>query len=140
MFHTQRVSWRRMLVSQPPPPLLGYFLLDLHSGWNQISTAMVEPSCGGLHMGELYDIVQYHSGHHKSNSMWFRVTRRGLRLRFMFDIQKGIYQEMMNKTNVSLNSDILRTMACMLVSRKTWMLLTQTSAAMILGISMSTQK
>ncbi|OBT86880.1 hypothetical protein VE02_03878 [Pseudogymnoascus sp. 03VT05] len=34
------VSWRRMLVSQPPPPLLGYFMLDLHSGWNQISTAM----------------------------------------------------------------------------------------------------
>ncbi|OBT45879.1 hypothetical protein VE00_04233 [Pseudogymnoascus sp. WSF 3629] len=99
-FTRSGVSWRRMLVSQPPPPLLGYFLLDLHSGWNQISTAMVEPSCGGLHMGELYDIVQYHSGHHKSNSMWFRVTRRGLRLRFMFDIQKDIHQEMMNKTNV----------------------------------------
>lgn len=101
-FTRSGASWRRMLVSQPPPPLLGYFLLDLHSGWNQISTAMVEPSCGGLRMGELYDIVQYHLGHHESNSMWFRVIRRGLRLRFMFDIQEGIHQGMMNETNFAV--------------------------------------
>ncbi|KFY08403.1 hypothetical protein V492_06268 [Pseudogymnoascus sp. VKM F-4246] len=101
-FTRSGASWRRMLVSQPPPPLLGYFLLDLHSGWNQVSTAMVEPSFGGLRMGELYDIVQFHSGHHKSNSMWFRVARRGLKLRFMFKIQKGIHQNMMEETNLVL--------------------------------------
>ena len=99
-FTRSGASWRRMLVSQPPPPLLGYFMLDLHSGWNQIWKAMVEPSCeGGLRMGELYDMVQYRSGHHESNSMWFKVTRRELRLRFMFDIQEGIHQRMMVKTN-----------------------------------------
>ncbi|KFY43191.1 hypothetical protein V494_02083 [Pseudogymnoascus sp. VKM F-4513 (FW-928)] len=99
-FTRSGASWRRMLVSQPPPPMLGYFLLDLHSGWTQVSTAMVEPSCGGLRMGELYDIVQYHSGHHETNSMWFRVTRRGLGFQFMFEIQKSIHQGMMNKTNL----------------------------------------
>lgn len=63
---------------------------------------MVEPTCGGLRMGELYDMVQYYSGHHEHNSMWFRVTRRGLGLRFMFDVQEGIHQGTMNETNFAV--------------------------------------
>lgn len=54
-------------------------------------------------MGELYDMVQYHSGHRDHNSIrWFPVTRRGLGLRFAFDIQEGTRLGMMNEENFAV--------------------------------------
>ena len=79
-------SWRRMLVSQPPPPYLGYMFAEdqpqvqTEQQYGQsASTALVSPlntavgSLGGLQMGQLYDIIQYNAGHHKYHSLWFRV-------------------------------------------------------------------
>ncbi|KFZ06079.1 hypothetical protein V501_07741 [Pseudogymnoascus sp. VKM F-4519 (FW-2642)] len=101
-FTRSGASWRQMLVSQPPPPLRGYCWADLSPAWQTVSTAMVEPSRGGLRMGELYDMVQYHSGHREHNSMkWFPVTQRGLGLRFVFDTQDGV-QEMMNEIDFAV--------------------------------------
>ncbi|POR38149.1 Uncharacterized protein TPAR_01665 [Tolypocladium paradoxum] len=71
-------SWRRMLVSQPPPPYLGYLWWetpDVVAGPETMYTALASPDTGdGVRMGELYDLVQYHAGHHEANSLLFRVT------------------------------------------------------------------
>lgn len=54
-------------------------------------------------MGELYDMVQYHSGHREHKSMrWFPVTQRGLGLRFVFDTQEGIHQGMTNESDFAV--------------------------------------
>lgn len=102
-FTQSGASWRQMLVSQPPPPLLGYCWADLDSSWQTVSTAMVEPSPGGLRMGELYDMVQYHSGLREHNSMqWFPVTGRGLGLRFVFDVHGDTQKGKLNETNFAV--------------------------------------
>ncbi|KFX98580.1 hypothetical protein V490_02213 [Pseudogymnoascus sp. VKM F-3557] len=101
-FTRRGASWRQMLVSQPPPPLLGYCWQDLNSAWQTVSTPMVEPSCGGLRMGELYDMVQYHSGHRTHNFSWLPATQRGLGLRFVFDKQEGVHQGRIDETNFAI--------------------------------------
>ncbi|KND94131.1 hypothetical protein TOPH_01116 [Tolypocladium ophioglossoides CBS 100239] len=77
-FTRRGASWRRMLVSQPPPPLLGYLwweARDVFSGPETMYTALVSSGTGdGVRMGELYDLVQYHAGHHETNSLLFRVA------------------------------------------------------------------
>lgn len=69
-------SWRRMLVSQPPPPHLGFLLSNVLfyiGGPHSLSIANIPVADGGLRMGELYDLVQHHASHHKYHSLWFRV-------------------------------------------------------------------
>lgn len=77
-FTRRGASWRRMLVSQPPPPYLGYLWweeADTLSGPETMYTALINPGTGdGVRMGELFDLVQYHAGHHETNSLLFRVT------------------------------------------------------------------
>ncbi|KAI0017472.1 hypothetical protein F4780DRAFT_594252 [Xylariomycetidae sp. FL0641] len=65
-FMRKEASWRRMLVSQPPPPFLGYMnvgpieriFID-----RPFYTALIDPPNThppGLRMGALYDVVQHH--------------------------------------------------------------------------------
>lgn len=77
-FTNRGASWRRMLVSQPPPPGMGYLLWETESSFSgpqTVSTEMIPAKTSdGLRMGELYDFVQYHAGHHEHHSLWFRVS------------------------------------------------------------------
>lgn len=80
-FTRRGASWRRMLISQPPPPKLGYVWMDLGLELEETNTIFTglwvpesqEPPSVGLRMGALYDLVQYHAGHHSRYSLWFRV-------------------------------------------------------------------
>ncbi|KAF6832692.1 F-box domain-containing protein [Colletotrichum musicola] len=74
-FTRRGASWRRMLVSQPPPPSLGYVrcdISDLPAEGQRVQSANI-PAGSGLRMGQLYDVVQHHVGHHGRHSLWFRV-------------------------------------------------------------------
>jgi hypothetical protein len=102
-FTSRGASWRRMLVSQPPPPgaccsqcpaavpasthvSMGWLWWrpdGPYGGPEKLSTGRVgtcnASNCPALHeglltMGQLYDLVQYHAGHHELRSLWFRVT------------------------------------------------------------------
>ncbi|KFA50671.1 hypothetical protein S40293_04904 [Stachybotrys chartarum IBT 40293] len=69
-------SWRRMLVSQPPPVQLGYLSPDV--AWDspiqgRRAWKALTPTEGGLRMGQLYDLVQHRAGHHPQHSSWFRI-------------------------------------------------------------------
>ncbi|KAB8221531.1 hypothetical protein BDV33DRAFT_202269 [Aspergillus novoparasiticus] len=97
-FSQSGASWRRMLVSQPAPAALGYGWQE-YSGRTTISGALItknphpaalsldsvipgdpglpQPlplSQTGLRFGLLYDLLQYHAGHHQYPSLYFRVV------------------------------------------------------------------
>ncbi|KAI3343274.1 F-box domain-containing protein [Ustulina deusta] len=84
-FTRKEATWRKMLVSQPPPPCLGYLRMEdvedssqLLNGPYWVQTTLIrpetDPDSPGLCMGTLYDIVQHHTGHHTRRSRWFRVV------------------------------------------------------------------
>lgn len=113
-FTRRGASWRRMLVSQPPPPKLGYAWMDLSSGdsfvgVNTIFTGLWapesrDPSVGapsaGLRMGELYDLVQYRAGHHHRYSLWFRVIWGPPKEPFCSDLCHKARQNLLAKTHL----------------------------------------
>ncbi|KFA69494.1 hypothetical protein S40285_05685 [Stachybotrys chlorohalonatus IBT 40285] len=75
-FTRKDASWRRMLVSQPPPLQLGYLSPDV--AWDspiqgRRAWKALTPTEGGLRMGQLYDLVQHRAGHHPLHSSWFRT-------------------------------------------------------------------
>uniref|UniRef100_A0A1Y1NGM5 Uncharacterized protein n=1 Tax=Photinus pyralis TaxID=7054 RepID=A0A1Y1NGM5_PHOPY len=77
-FTTRGASWRRMVVSQPAPPGIGYLMEELTRELQlpneRIGKAfMPAVTPGGVQMGQLYDMVQYHAGHHNSELANFRV-------------------------------------------------------------------
>lgn len=77
-FTTRGASWRRMVVSQPAPPGVGYLMhelsRELQSPKERIGEAFIPAvTTGGVQMGQLYDMVQYHAGHHKTGLTNFRV-------------------------------------------------------------------
>ncbi|PYH94527.1 hypothetical protein BO71DRAFT_296205, partial [Aspergillus ellipticus CBS 707.79] len=93
-FTRAEASWRRMLMTQPPPPALGYGWEDMNtsvtvskvrlreaSGTPSPSTA-ADSDCllysslsqTGVRFGMLYDLVQHHAGNHEYSSLWFRVV------------------------------------------------------------------
>ncbi|KAI1327884.1 hypothetical protein F5Y16DRAFT_182249 [Xylariaceae sp. FL0255] len=65
----REATWRRMLVSQPPPPSLGYLKMEDTEDRSQflarpywVQTTLIHPEeigfkSPGLRMGTLYDIV-----------------------------------------------------------------------------------
>ncbi|KAI0013059.1 hypothetical protein F4779DRAFT_613930 [Xylariaceae sp. FL0662B] len=84
-FTRKEATWRKMLVSQPPPPCLGFLRVgdvedpsQFINGPYWVQTTLLQPetdpASSGLCMGTLYDVVQYHTGHHTRTSMWFRVV------------------------------------------------------------------
>ncbi|KID76069.1 uncharacterized protein G6M90_00g078680 [Metarhizium brunneum] len=77
-FTTRGASWRRMVVSQPAPPGIGYLTQELTQELQlpneRIGEAFIPAvTPGEVQMGQLYDMVQYHAGHHKSELADFRV-------------------------------------------------------------------
>ncbi|KAI1112487.1 hypothetical protein F5Y14DRAFT_270281 [Nemania sp. NC0429] len=96
-------SWRRMLVSQPPPTELGALWQEagLSSAIKPMQTAfqaLIVPGTSmhptGIQMGHLYDLVQYYAGHHQRDELWYRVVWNSVKLPtysgFLRDECKGL--------------------------------------------------
>ncbi|KAI0539147.1 hypothetical protein GGR58DRAFT_500408 [Xylaria digitata] len=107
-FTRKEASWRKMLVSQPPPPCLGYLFMEAdpvhffgpHWVWTTLIYPNTGPSLPGLRMGTLYDIVQYRAGHHERNSMWFRVVWGEARDPYSTNSSRDKCRELLQQTNV----------------------------------------
>ncbi|KAI0475079.1 hypothetical protein GGR56DRAFT_496321 [Xylariaceae sp. FL0804] len=81
-FTRRGASWRGMLLSQPPPMQLGALLQmatfdPFDKPAQRALKALIQPLdsmvSSGVKMGDLYDLVQYHAGHHEQLSMHYRV-------------------------------------------------------------------
>ena len=82
-------SWRRMLVTQPPPPSFGFVSTEeFEALWetrivDRFQQGMIAPGTNMitndyLTMGNLYDMVQYFASHHKLISIrihWYQPAR-----------------------------------------------------------------
>ncbi|KAK2012380.1 F-box domain-containing protein [Colletotrichum eremochloae] len=106
-FTRRGASWRRMLVSQPPPPSLGYMRFDIHSlaaKDQRVSSSWIRPdgqtAPAGLQMGQLYDVVQHESGHHGRHSLWFRVLWGRPAGRFALSHVKNVFEKLTARTGV----------------------------------------
>ncbi|KAK1490437.1 F-box domain-containing protein [Colletotrichum tamarilloi] len=119
-FTRRGASWRRMLVSQPPPSSLGYMRFDVCSlalEEQKVAGSLIQqpvpPSalkgdaagseqapCTGVRMGELYDIVQHAAGHHGRHSLWFRVLWGKPTTHFAFSHVKDVFERLMARTSV----------------------------------------
>jgi len=115
-FTRSGASWRRMLVSQPPPLSLGYWRKDmdpepgnrylnlprsdfLFTAFVKPRTLTSAPQLGeGLRMGELYDIVQYRAGHHERNTVYFSVVWCHTRGSSMKQVLGRITEKMLEQT------------------------------------------
>ncbi|RGP59551.1 hypothetical protein FLONG3_11168 [Fusarium longipes] len=96
-------SWRRMLVSQPPPPSLGYLKLDVVDIWfHEVHTAQIDPSSPlkGLTMGQLYDTVHGTICDRKSYSTWYRVSWDKTREGHQMEVCREQVSRLLMKTNV----------------------------------------
>lgn len=105
-FTRRGASWRTMLVSQPPPPALGYHRIsedaevDPRDRGMSVSTAVLHPGEGGLRMGQLYDLVQYHVGHHDLHSLWFRITWLRSRPHYITYHSRNVCRDLLEQTKV----------------------------------------
>ncbi|OHF03667.1 F-box domain-containing protein [Colletotrichum orchidophilum] len=111
-FTRRGASWRRMLISQPPPPSLGYMRFDVCSlalEEQQVASSLIQPSpsspgihtpFNGVRMGELYDIVQHAVGHHGRHSLWFRVLWGKPTTHFAFSHAEDVFDKLMARTSV----------------------------------------
>lgn len=101
-------SWRRMLVSQPPPLHLGYLWAEHRSVAHntELSAAFVKPAPEigqggvGLRMGQLYGMVQHRPAHHIGNSVWFRVTWYRPRKPNILDRCYEVCESLLHQTSV----------------------------------------
>ncbi|KAM0299239.1 hypothetical protein ACHAPM_008003 [Fusarium culmorum] len=95
-------SWRRMLVSQPPPPSLGYVRYDDVDRWFREShDTQIEPSSPqqGLTMGQLYDMVHSTICGREDYSAWYRVSWGKPRDSHQIEDHKEVLQ-LLRETNV----------------------------------------
>lgn len=105
-FTRRGASWRKMLVCQPPPPGLGYHRIhedpnmDLRDHGMSVSTAALYSEDGGLRMGQLYDLIQRHAGHHDLQSLWFRVTWLRSRPHYITYHSRNVCRDLLEKTKV----------------------------------------
>ncbi|KAI6092853.1 hypothetical protein F4821DRAFT_223422 [Hypoxylon rubiginosum] len=109
-FTRKGASWRKMLVSQPPPPHLGYLFMDEdfdsghfygpHWVWTTLVSPTAHSQSPGLRMGMLYDVVQYRAGHHEYTSMWFRVVWNQAREPYNTLSSQAKCRELLQQTNV----------------------------------------
>ncbi|KAH6961404.1 hypothetical protein HG530_005241 [Fusarium avenaceum] len=76
-FTSSSSSWRRMLVSQPPPLSLGYLKLDTVDIWfHEVHTTLIEPRSPsqGVNMGQLYDMVHRTTCQSENYATWYRIS------------------------------------------------------------------
>lgn len=123
-FMRSGASWRRMLVSQPAPPALGYewkertevrFWLFVLRGYIDTAPSRPEPASSslssappsslslsqtGLRFGQLYDLVQYHTGHHEYTTLFFRVIWGELELSSREGEVTRTSEELLEETSV----------------------------------------
>ncbi|QPC75665.1 hypothetical protein HYE68_006417 [Fusarium pseudograminearum] len=95
-------SWRRMLVSQPPPPSLGYVRYDDVNKWFREShSTQIDPSSPqqGLTMGQLYDMVHSTICDREDYSVWYRVSWGKPRDSHQIEDHKEVLQ-LLTETNV----------------------------------------
>jgi hypothetical protein len=117
-FTRKGASWRRMLVSQPPPCRLGYIRFDVlavqsHDGFftcSQASRVVVHPDrycgrgalTGGLRMGVLYDVVQQTIGEPEGVWHWCRVLWGQLREPFYNEHCRETCRKLLSETGVAM--------------------------------------
>ncbi|KAI8240660.1 hypothetical protein K4K57_007295 [Colletotrichum sp. SAR 10_99] len=104
-FTRRGASWRRMLVSQPPPPSLGYIKFDISempTEGHRVWSAALKPGSdeAGLRMGQLFDLVQDEVGHHGRHSLWFRVLWGKPTSSFAISRVKETFERLMAETHV----------------------------------------
>ena len=124
-FTRRSASWRRMLVSQPPPSRLGFLWEDSLENLPYVETARsvsvaildcelqtengrsldrsgedVFSVGSGLRMGRLYDLLQHRAGHHETPSVWFRVLWGRLREPFFSDHFRDTCRDVLSKAGV----------------------------------------
>jgi hypothetical protein len=101
-FTRKGASWRRMLVSQPPPLHIGYLSPDNTDFFERpVYMAMVASTTPtGLCMGQLYDFIQYYAGHHTLHSLWYRLHWISPRGSFYTPINDKLCRELLTKTYV----------------------------------------
>lgn len=72
-------SWRRMLVSQPPPPFIGFTWLDCFprsEAGHRFEIDSLKPQhldAGSVTMGQLYDTVQFLTMQQQKPGLFFRI-------------------------------------------------------------------
>ena len=96
-------SWRRMLVSQPPPPSLGYLsLYDVQLGLFELFTTHVYPSSPlkGLTMGQLYNMVHKATSYQEDSTVWYRVIWDKAHGAYRTNECKKQTSQLLEKTNV----------------------------------------
>ncbi|RAQ61530.1 hypothetical protein AFCA_004938 [Aspergillus flavus] len=123
-FTRSGASWRRMLVSQPAPPALGYGWQE-YGDWTTIYKALItenpqpaalsldpvfpgEPvspqplpiSQTGLRFGLLYDLLQYHAGHHQYPSLYFRLVWGRRYAPLLRDAMEHACRQLLEETSV----------------------------------------
>ncbi|KAI0973224.1 F-box domain-containing protein [Xylaria arbuscula] len=107
-FTRKEASWRKMLVSQPPPPSLGVLraenVEDPSQYGGRVQTTLLrletDRASSGLCMGTLYDLVQYHTGHHTRISRWFRVVWNEVRKPYSTPSAKLFCRRLLQRTSV----------------------------------------
>ncbi|KAF4446622.1 hypothetical protein F53441_9753 [Fusarium austroafricanum] len=101
-FTMRNSSWRRMLVSQPPPPGLGYLKSCGVDIWfHNVHTALIEPhSSLGFCMGQLYDIIHSTSCEPENFSMWYRVSWHEARESHQTELCREECEKLLGMTNV----------------------------------------
>ncbi|KAL6920001.1 hypothetical protein FSST1_004027 [Fusarium sambucinum] len=96
-------SWRRMLVSQPPPPSLGYLRLDVVDIWfHEVYTTQIDPRppLKGLTMGQLYDMVHSTICRRENYTTWYRVSWDKARELHQMEVCKEKVSRLLEETNV----------------------------------------
>ncbi|KAF4340236.1 f-box domain protein [Fusarium beomiforme] len=97
-------SWRRMLVSQPPPPTLGYLKSEGFNMWfHNVRTALIKPdSSQGLCMGQIYDMVHSTTCQPENYSTWYRVSWDDVRETHQTQLCREQCKLLFDKTNVAV--------------------------------------
>ncbi|KAH7197618.1 uncharacterized protein B0J16DRAFT_23889 [Fusarium flagelliforme] len=96
-------SWRRMLVSQPPPPSLGSLnLYDVELGLFELNTTQIYPSSPlkGLTMGQLYNMVHRATSYQEDSTVWYRVIWDKAHGAYRTNECKEQVSQLLEKTNV----------------------------------------
>jgi hypothetical protein len=109
VFTRSNASWRKMLVSQPPPPVLGFSWLEADDG-QEVLMGVADPRLhgasragvagDGVRMGMLYDLVQHRVAYHERSSLWFRVTWHHPRGPFMTSVCHDACHKLAQQTHV----------------------------------------